>query len=380
MTARPFTLHIRLTHGCNASCTYCSSWQQKAGKGMGPEEVRRALPFIFEVWEKLGIDPTYLNIEFVGGEILLVHPTVLSDTVREVRAFFASKGIQVRDGAQTNLIGSDERIEHLHQLFQGRVGTSIDRFTNQRQLGRAGSDVERADRYRAFFASSNEKVRAITRRTPAAVFTLDAKTLPHLERELSLAIEEGRELTLRPVFQGGSQIDGISNEALGAALQKGFEQWMKAGMRVRIEPFVNLFRRRLFDDASQDQGFCAWQADCAVKSLSLEPNGDLFICQELADMGELRLGNALTQEFDLSLHQQIRLRSQRLDAGCFECPYFKACQGGCMQQSLEAGTGMYGKTQWCQAWKMLFSTMDKAIDYWGVERLKIRFSGLIGSN
>lgn len=379
MTVRPFTLHIRLTHGCNASCTYCSSWQQKAGKAMGPEEISQALPFIYDLWEKLGISPTFINIEFVGGEILLVPPSLLSETVREVRSFFAGKNIQIRDGAQSNLVGSDERIEHLYKLFEGRVGTSIDRFTNQRQLGNKGSDVQRADRYRAFFASSNEKVKSITRKTPPAVLTLDAKTLPHLDQELSLALEEGRELTLRPVFQGGSQIDGISNHALGGALSEGFEKWMKAGMRVRIEPFVNLFRRRLFEEASEDLGFCAWQADCAVKSMSLEPNGDLYVCQELADMGELRLGNALTGAFDEILHHQIRRRSEQLDAGCFECPYFKACQGGCMQQSLESGAGLYGKTQWCEAWKMLFSTMDKAIDHWGAERMRLRFNGLIGS-
>ncbi|AXH59475.1 SPASM domain-containing protein (plasmid) [Pseudomonas amygdali pv. lachrymans str. M301315] len=379
MSARPFTLHIRLTHGCNASCTYCSSWQQKAGKAMGPAEMSKALPFIHEIWGKLGISPTFLNIEFVGGEILLIQPALLSDTVREVRSFFDGKGIQVRDGAQSNLIGSDERIEHLYELFDGRVGTSIDRFTNQRQLGLKGSDATRADRYRSFFASSNEKVRSITRKTPPAVLTLDAKTLPHLDQELALAINEGRELTLRPVFQGGSEIDGISNQALGQALSAGFEAWMKAGMRVRIEPFVNLLRRRLFDEARADQGFCAWQADCGVKSLSLEPNGDLYICQELADMGELKLGNALRGEFDEALHLQIRNRSDLLEAGCFECPYFNSCQGGCMQQSLEAGTGIYGKTQWCEAWKMLFSTMDKAIEHWGSDRMRMRFNGLIGS-
>lgn len=379
MTPRPFTLHVRLTHGCNASCTYCSSWQQKAGKAMGPEQIRIALPFIQATWEKLGISPDFLNIEFVGGEILLIPPKVLSETVLEVRRFFSKRGIKVRDGAQTNLIGSDERIEHLYQLFEGRVGTSIDRFSNQRQLGKSGDEQARADRYRSFFATSNEKVRQITKRIPPAVLTLDAKTLPNLEQELILAIREGRELTLRPVFQGGSQIEGVSNKQLGEALQQGFETWMRSGMRVRIEPFVNLFRRRLFSSAIEDNGFCAWQADCAAKSLSLEPNGDLYVCQELADMSELRLGNALEGVFDEALHYQIRQRSERLDAGCFECPYFNACQGGCMQQSIEAGTGLYGKTQWCEAWKLLFSSMDNAIEYWGADRMRLRFSGLIGS-
>lgn len=378
MSHRPFTLHIRLTHGCNASCTYCSSWQQKAGKAMGAEEIGRALPFIYDLWRRLGIDPTFLNIEFVGGEILLISPKVLSDTVLEVRKFFADKAIQVRDGAQTNLIGSPERIDHLYRLFNGRVGTSIDRFSNQRQLGTRGSESERAARYRDFFAASNKQVKTQTAKLPPAVLTLDRHTLPHLSTELDEALSEGRELTLRPVFQGGSAIEGISNAELGAALQQGFETWLRSGMRVRIEPFVNLFRRRLFAQASADNGFCAWQADCAMKSMSLEPNGDLFICQELADMGQLRLGNALEGIFDQSLHQRIRERSARLDKGCFDCPYFTACQGGCLQQSLEANTGLYGKTQWCEAWKMLFQSMDAAIDQWGAARLRMRFNGVIG--
>lgn len=370
---KPYTLHLRITHGCNASCSYCSSWKRTNEPSMTPESLDSALSFVEELWAKLGLNPTFLNIEYVGGEILLIEPTALSAMVIQTRERFARRGIAVRDGAQSNLIGSQRRIDHLYTLFSGRVGTSIDRFSGQRTLGQADG----ARRYRSFQLHVEKKLDTSQSVTPPAVLALDAKTLPHLMKELRLAALERREMTLRPIFQGGSTIETVTPEAMGAALAEAFTWWVSAGMPMNVEPFANLLRRRCDESQITDRGYCAWQADCTEKSLSIEPNGDLYICQELADMGQLRLGNALARTFDDELFAKIQLRQERLDAGCFTCPYFKSCQGGCLQQSLEGGNGLYGKTQWCQAWKRLFKAMDEEISSTGPQRLLGRMDSLL---
>jgi radical SAM protein with 4Fe4S-binding SPASM domain len=338
---------------------------------MTPQSLDTALEFVEALWDKLGLAPTFLNIEYVGGEILLIDPDELTQMVQQTRARFARRGIQVRDGAQSNLIGSPRRVDHLYALFEGRVGTSIDRFSHQRTLGHS---VDGAKRYRSFQIHVEKGLDERRDVVPPAVLSLDAKTLPFLMQELELSAQEGRDMTLRPIFQGGSEISSVSPEIMGEGLAAAFRWWVETRMPMHLEPFVSLLRRRCDEASISDNGFCAWQADCTEKSLSIEPNGDLYICQELADMDQLRLGNALTQTFDDSLYAKIQLRKERLDAGCFSCPYFKSCQGGCLQQSLEGGGGLYGKTQWCSAWKRLFKEMDAVIAQTGSARLLSRLA------
>jgi len=369
----PFTLHLRLTHACNAECSYCSSWKKDPDERMRPAVLSACLDGLEVFWELAGISPSYLNVEYVGGEILLIPPAELAEMVAMVRSRFAHRMV-VRDGAQSNLIGSPSRLTQLNDLFEGRIGTSVDHFSNQRQLpGKGGAD-ERATRYRTFFLSSNQHLKSSDHQSVPGVITLDRHNLDKVVQEIDLALSAQRNITFRPVFQGGCQIDSIAPEDLGEALDQGFKHWLRKGMRIRVEPFVSLFRRRMNpDDASP---FCAWQRDCAMKSLSIEPNGDFYVCQELADSDNFKLGNLINKEFKIELHQQLSRRIEMLDKGCFECPYFRSCQGGCMQQSVESGAGMYGKTQWCLAWKRLFASMDTAITEFGRERLLMRLNAL----
>lgn len=374
-TPSAFTLHIRITHACNAACTYCSSWKQDPDKRMRLPEFEQCLDGVEQFWKCNGIAPDFLNVEYVGGELLLVPHDELAQMVTSLRHRFGNR-MTVRDGAQSNLIGSDRRLQELFGLFDGRVGTSVDHFTDQRQLGKDSAAPKRAKAYRTFFMSSSSTLEKLSGRKPGGVLTVDAKSLPFLEQEVALACGQQRDLVIRPVFQGGRSIDRITDRDFGQALTNGFNTWVSSGMLTHIEPYVSLLRRRLEPD--RQTGFCAWQKDCGMKSLSIEPNGDVFVCQEMADTKLLMLGNFLDGTFDVGLHQQINQRAEKLNAGCFECEYFKSCQGGCMQQSLEVGNGMYGKTQWCLAWKMLFKAMDDAIAQHGRSRLAARISHLWG--
>lgn len=369
----PFTLHIRLTHACNASCTYCSSWKRDPNEKMTLSELSDCIDGLELFWRKTGISPNYLNIEYVGGEIMLIDPDSLSEMVNMVRDRLGSRAT-IRDGAQSNLIGSSRRVSQLYELFDGRVGTSVDNFSNQRQLGNKGSQESKARKYKTFFIEKSNEAEAISGEAPPAVITLDKFNVDKVVDEIKIGVSQRRNLTLRPVFQGGRDIDGINDAELGQAMVDGFKEWVKLGMSIRVEPFVTLFRKRL--GLNLDDSFCAWQRDCAIRSLSIEPNGDFYVCQELADTETFKLGNLILKDFDFELHSRLAKRVDMLDKGCFECPYFSSCQGGCMQQSTEVGTGMYGKTQWCKSWKMLFSEMDEYILSFGRDRLKARFNTL----
>ena len=367
----PFTLHIRLTHACQAKCTYCSSWKKPDSTMMSVEGLSSSLDFVEKLWGKLGIAPTFLNIEYVGGEVLLVPHDQLRQMVHETRARFEGKGIVVRDGAQSNLLGSERRIDELLALFDGRVGTSVDNFTGQRQLYRTDKNGKR---YKVFMFHVEQYIDKSHHRVLPAVLTIDGKNVALIGNEYEIACERVRDLVLRPVFSGCSPVEELSAEALGEALANLFDRWIGDSMPIRVSPFAELLRRRC--SSHSDGGMCAWQADCAKKSMSLEPNGDLYLCQEMADSGLMALGNALEGRFNDDTYELIASRADQLNKGCLQCPYFDVCQGGCLQQSLEAGNGVFGSTRWCTAWKILFERFDFWIETLGRDRLLSRLNHL----
>ena len=113
--------------------------------------------------------------------------------------------------------------------------------------------------------------------------------------------------------------------------------------------------------------------------MSLEPNGDIHICQELADAGHGLIGNALSNDWDDDAWLIYSNRANNLDQDCLNCPYFKDCQGGCMMHSIQDGNGPYGKPSYCHAWFATFKAIDEKIEAtdpkkllnW-IERLKNR--------
>lgn len=362
------TLHIRLTKACNADCSYCSSWQESPSVRMSPENFTRSLAFIWNKWSQKGIHPEYLTIEYVGGEILLVPQRELEEMVNYARGFFKSKNVQMKDGVQSNLIGSPAKLQFLFALFQGRVGTSIDNTTDQRTI--KGS----RERYKVFFKESDSYFREENGVSVPGVFTLDKNSLSGLTEELALAKKQSRNITIRPVFEGGLEsVHSLIPEELGEAMIASYDQWLLKS-HVLLEPHRQLLTKWISleekKDSPDQNDICPFQNNCAKRSLSLEPNGDLFVCQELGDTGDYRLGNAVFEKWEDEAWEIVSKRPDNLHEDCRVCPYLAVCQGGCMMQSIQDGNGPYGKPNYCLSWKMFFGHVQESVNTHGVERIK----------
>lgn len=335
---------------------------------MSPENFRLSLQFIWDSWMDNGLFPEYLTIEYVGGEILLIPPKELTDIVTFARTFFTEKGVRMKDGVQSNLIGSKRRLDHLYELFEGRVGTSIDNVTDQRTVN--GS----RESYRVFFRESDSHFRSEHGVSIPAVFTLDKASIGGLEKELKLSRQQSRNLTIRPVFEGGIEnINAITSEDLGEAMVKSFRLWFMRS-NVILEPHAQLLSKwvslKSEVDSPDQNDLCPFQNNCAQRSVSLEPNGDLYVCQELGDAGELRLGNAVFEDWNEENWSTVNSRKDNLHEDCVTCPYLAVCQGGCMMQAIQDGNGPFGKPNYCSAWKAIFGEMDESIKRVGIERVK----------
>lgn len=353
---RHLTIHARLLKGCNADCSYCSSWEEDPAVRISPEDFARALSFVMEeivpVMGCGGQDST-VSIQYVGGEILLVPKIELREIVYSARDILQQHFGTVIDGVQSNLIASERKILDLDSLFAGRIGTSVDGRGSQRTV--AGS----ADAYRRIFERSRSILSERRRRNPGAIFVVDAKGIPNLSSEMDAASGKGYPLVLRPVFSGGRDIESASVKDLVDAMCDAFDQWAMRS-KVAVEPFMHLLNKRLHA-GSVIGGVCPFQRDCAQVSINIEPDGTLYTCLDMADSKQVPFGNALTGEFDRETWGALAARRDNIDPRCARCPFFDACQGGCMSEAVHHTGSIYGRSDLCAVWTALFKKMDALV-------------------
>ncbi|NTF17265.1 radical SAM protein [Agrobacterium rubi] len=350
------TIHARLLKGCNADCSYCSSWEQDPAIRISPEDFAKALTFVVDeivpVMGCAGQDST-VSIQYVGGEILLVPKLELREIVYSARDILQQHFGTVIDGVQSNLIASERKILDLDSLFNGRIGTSVDGRGSQRTV--AGSP----DAYRRIFERSRAILSERRRRNPGAIFVVDAKGIPNLPSEIDSASEKGHPLVLRPVFSGGRDIESASVPDLVSAMVTAFDQWAMHS-RVAVEPFMHLVNKRLHADTVVG-GVCPFQRDCAQVSINIEPDGTLYTCLDMADSRQVPFGNALRGEFDRQAFETLVARRDNIDPRCVRCPYFDACQGGCMSEAIHHTGSIYGRSDLCAVWTALFERIDALV-------------------
>jgi radical SAM protein with 4Fe4S-binding SPASM domain len=358
------TLHVRLIKGCNADCSYCSSWEETPSERMSPDAYRQALIYIRDhVLPVMGASgpASTLTIQYVGGEILLYPASDLSECVDIARRELAYDFGRIIDGVQSNLIASKRRVMELDRLFMGRIGTSVDGRGTQRTV------KGNPEAYRKIVNANRDALKE-RRRNPGAIFVVDRQGLDNLGFEMMSASDKGHSLVLRPVFDGGRTVESASVSDLVSAFGTAFDQWVMKS-RVPVEPFIHLLKKRLQPD-SVVGSVCPFQRNCAEVSLDLEPDGTLYTCLDMADSKQVPLGNALSGTFDQKAYAMLMARKDNIDPRCKACPYFAACQGGCMSEAIHHTGSVYGRSDLCAVWTAIFKRIDQAIAFHGVEAMK----------
>lgn len=365
-----FTLHIRMTKKCNADCSYCSSWQENPITYMKVPDFKKSIDFIIETLIPLygykSGENNSASLQYIGGEIAIVPKHILYECVLYARQRFSEVFSHVQDGVQSNLIGSERKISPLATIFGDRIGTSVDHFTNSRTV--AGS----TEKYREIFNKNLAYLKDFRKVVPGRVFVMDYAGLPYSLEEARIAHEQKYNLTLRPVFAGGKEVGAASPDDISKTMYNLFQEWF-IKWDISIQPFHHLLSARLYTlTQSPDLAFfvgCPFQRDCAQVSLDLEPNGDLFVCQDMADSNQIPLGNALSYSFDNENWKRMVARKEHIDEHCRVCTWQKECQGGCMSESLHSGKGLYGRTELCSVWKTIFSCIDSGIEHYGQDNV-----------
>ena len=294
-------------------------------------------------------------IQYLGGELLAVEPARLRELVALGRNHFQHR-LRMEDCAQTNLLGSSGRVAALRQLFEGRIGTSVDHFSGQRRLG--GSAERYAALQRIRLAEVGKKSAAVP-----AVLVVDRETISYVSDEIRLADRGNYHLTLRPVYPGASAVQLAGVADLGVGYVAAFTQWFRMS-RVVVEPFYGMLQRRLTRFAPGGDKFahsCHFQRDCLPHHMHVEPNGEVYQCMEFADMARKPFANAITGVVDDDLIAVLRGRAAQVEAQCGRCEFFAECQGGCGAEALSRGGSYADRTYMCPVWRALFVAIDEAI-------------------
>ena len=305
-----------------------------------------------------------MTVEYLGGEVLLVPQDELEQNVEYARHRFTSISSGFRDGAQSNLIGSPRRVVELHDLFEGNLGTSWDNHSGQRHI-KGSTQLYQGILHRSLKTLSQERDHA-----PGRVLVIDQHTLPHIVQEVEDAISGKYDLVLRPVFEGGSgPVDAASPEDLCDIMEAAFQVWVKHP-ESRVEPFYSLYQRRIARHQVDASGHpranahagCPFQSDCAFKSLSLDPDGSIYICQEMADSKNYPLGNAIEGTFEDATWRMLSRRTAHLSDDCSTCEWREECGGGCMNEAIQHHGDPFAKTELCPVWKTIFRNIDATIN------------------
>jgi radical SAM protein with 4Fe4S-binding SPASM domain len=365
MVNNHFTIHVRLTNKCNASCTYCSAASNPKEKRLTLEEFKKSCEFIIESISKyVDTKNKHLTIQYVGGEILTYPQKELEECVLFAREYFKNYFDTIIDGVQTNLISSNDKIKKLQKLFGSRIGTSVENFSKQRSYQNSPE---------LYLHNLNTNIDNNFETHPPANFVLDKYGVEYGIAEYEKADSTGYNITFNPAFDGKNEAEIINNDRLEQELTGIYSRWaMKS--KIMVEPLFSLMKKRVLKKKMDSMNFqnysgCPFQSNCHQTSINLDSNGDLYLCYEMADSKQLSLGNALTKEFNETNLNIIKRRSKELPSKCRKCDYYLECQGGCMSKSLGMSGNVYGLTPYCSTWMSLFALFDLTISEYGVDKV-----------
>lgn len=365
-----FTFHVRVTKKCNADCSYCSSFERQFSELMSLENLEKSMNFISQFISKysLGGVKKAVTVQYVGGELLTLPVDYFRKFTQIIEDKLSHNFGEVIQSGQSNLIGSKDKIIELYHTLDGHIGSSLDISTAQRTIRKSSK------KYDTIFIKNLDVVKKMTGKFPSSIIVIDEKMKPFLFDNIKFAEEKKMHLTLRPVFQGGMPVETLNENSLTDIYTSVFQHWfMKSN--IAIEPLMGMVQKRLMKDKIYDDDFgyisgCNFQHNCATSSINLEPDGTLYVCLDMADGKHYPIGNAIKEEIYEDTFNLLMSRTEKLNKDCLSCNYFSACQGGCMNEAIEQKNDVFGKTEYCSTWKVMFKLIDESIEKFGESNVK----------
>lgn len=332
---------------CNIDCEYCFYLEKET---LYPDRNKnwRMSDETLELFIKQQIDAQQgknVDIAWQGGEPTLMGLDFFKKIVALSERYKGDK--DVHHSIQTNgILLNNSWCEFLKQ-HNFLVGISIDgpaEIHDHYRKTRSGKPthakvmqaIERLKRHHIEF-NTLSTVNNISAQYPQEVYhflkqigSTYMQFIPLVERAL-VSPKQGELLLTFPGQKEQSKVTpwSVPSKAYGTFLNTIFDEWVKQDVG-RI--FIQTFDSTLAAWVGAPAGMCLFAPTCG-HTLALEANGDLYSCDHYV-YPEYRLGNIYDTDIETmnSSEQAIAFGNAKHDTltqDCHECPYLRACYGGC---------------------------------------------------
>ncbi len=337
---------IKPTLQCNGKCAYCNVAERP--HFADPALIERTFRNLANYME--GNPGCHITILWHGGEPMLMGEAFYKKVLGLDRKIFRKSPIHLM---QSNLTLVTEGLADIlaDLLTGGGIGTSLDPVQDYRRLKNGESYLERW--YEGF-----EIVRSRGFRV-GMVYVVHGRSIGR-GKEIyyyfkNLGVDS---LTLIPLEEPAQMFDGarLDPRSCGIFLTEVHGAWKGDDCSLPVEPFVNWEEISSVD--SDHTRTYSESLNCCEPTLAVSPEGDVYPCVRLLDIGSGRIGNITSEPLDKILsHPEAFWRSKRrrliTQNECGSCKWWKYCAGGCA-----AASGPHRKTVWCEGYKEFFEAVD----------------------
>ncbi len=293
-----------------------------------------------------------VNILWHGGEPMLMGKKFFKDVLDLDRKIFKNRPTQIM---QSNLtLATEDLLNVLSELLNGRgIGTSLDPFEDYRNLRDGSSYLSRW--YEGFESAVSHGFRV------GMVYVVHGKSLNYPQKIYYYFKNMGVDsLTLIPLEEPAGAFDGfrLDNMSWGRFLAELYRIWQNDNCSLPLEPFATWECISSGADDSTDS--YNESLSCCEPTLAISPEGDVYPCVRLLDIGEGKIGNMISNSLDAILTRpESSWRSTRREiitqGECGSCQWWKFCAGGCA-----AGSGICCKSIWCEGYKLFFEATHES--------------------
>lgn len=349
------------TLDCNLRCTYC--FEEHPTHRWDIRQTHAVIREIFELLDRTGA--TSCRLHWQGGEPLLLGHKYWETVLPFAEEIGRATGIRVRQSMQTNLVlYQSEFADLVHEFLGGELGTSFEPSNQRRTLdGNHGLFKQQ------WIAAHGRAVGDGVEVGVLCLLNEDALRLG-ARKFLNLFSEESGISKIRltlPFRQNGKQGRGYWLDPLktGRFLAEAYDLWSEKGgdAWMEIRPFAHL-ADRLAGNRPETSGLCTFDRNCAEIAMSILPDGEVTLCDSFAH-GKSRTtyGNMfntpLTEIFEGEARRAVNCSVGSLvNARCTSCRYLGMCFGGCLARSYSSGPGEPVRDHYCEAYKLLFETIE----------------------
>lgn len=347
------TTIMKVISDCNLACSYCYDLPRQIrshARIMNMEVLERS---IFQV---LTNSPRKAQFIWHGGEPLLRGKDFFAAAV-ELQRKYKKPDQEIENGIQTNGLLLDNGWVDFFEENAFGIGVSLDGPEIYHDLYRVSSNgngsfggvlsaiellVERKVKFGVLCVLTRESI-------------VSADELYSFFRKIGV-----KSFDFLPLMESALH-SSVTVKDFGTFMCTVFDRWFQDNdPEIRIRFFENALEGIL----GGSPGLCFFAGTCS-SFITVDVNGDVYPCDNLAPFWEFRFGNLISESLDTIL---LNSRFQRFQASvnlhnpqCSKCRYLKICYSGCTFERYVSNGNISAKTRLCSAHKRIFSHIEKKV-------------------